>query len=524
MTRVIILLMAAIFIVGCGERKVEEAPVVEVPEAEPESAFAALFSEARERYSEGDTDAAVDLLVEGLADPQYAANQSTIFRSLLELLLLEDRIVDAQTNYLAMLNASPETAVDAFGAIPSHLKRREDPSDYLAWTEQMVNTELPSNVVETAYVFYVDANTQVGNDDKLDELAQVCCERFGGAASARIFARPINALIDKEKYDVVRILLSRLSATDDPSAANLVTSTEMTMAAAMGQWDFVVSTFATKAARLPDSGSKLMLRTVCGCALKAGRTDVVDKLCEQVIGAMPDAAATRKQAVSSYMDVVVKAKNYVDAVARLQGLKAWGVDSSLIGQRLSAVFYDTMGSTGAETKKAALELVEWVLSETTDDGRRTQYQALLMDGSVLSDDYKRALGVLESGFRVEDAEWHSMAINKVGAHLALQEGRTDDAVAMFRKFMVHVGSWTEATTDPSTGLTHTREMNLGFNAKRIGDILRDAGKADEAAKAYAEAREYYDAALKIAKEDSREHAHIKKSLAEIPDVAPVPAP
>ena len=116
-----------------------------------------------------------------------------------------------------------------------------------------------------------------------------------------------------------------------------------------------------------------------------------------------------------------------------------------------------------------------------------------------------------------------MARNKLGAHLAIEEGRTDDAVAMFRDFMKHVETWTDATVDPSTGIAHTREMSLGFNAKRIGNIYRDAGRAEEAAKAYAEARDYFDQAMKGTEEGSKEAAYIEKEMAELPRREPAPS-
>ncbi|NQU38873.1 MAG: hypothetical protein HQ523_02875 [Lentisphaerae bacterium] len=524
MSRIILVLMAMVLLVGCGGKGGTESAVVETPAVEHESSFNALFSQARERYNEGDTDAAVDLLVAGLADPQYADEQSSIFRSLLELLLLENRVIDAQTNYLAMLNASPETASQTFAMIPSHLKRQEDPAGYLAWTEQMVTAPLPSNIMENAYSYYVDANVQSKMDDKMDALALTCCTRFGGAGAARIFARPVNALLDRDNYDAVGSILARLSATGDESAAHFVTSSEMTVLAARGEWDAVLTAFVAKAATLPDTGSKLALRSLCDRAMAANQSAVIDQLCEHVIRAMPAATGTRSQAVSSYMAVAVKSKHVADSVARLQKLKTLGVDSQSLGRPLNAVFYDVMGSSDLPLKQSALELVEWVLSELPADGPKAQYQALLMDGSVLINDYRRALTVLESGFRADDAMWHSMAINKVGAHLALQEGRVDDAIAMFRSFMEHVSTWTESTVDPSTGLAHTREMSLGFNAKRIGDILRDAGRAEEAAAAYAEARSYYAEALAALATDSSEYEYVKTEVATIPAPASQPAP
>jgi predicted negative regulator of RcsB-dependent stress response len=71
--------------------------------------------------------------------------------------------------------------------------------------------------------------------------------------------------------------------------------------------------------------------------------------------------------------------------------------------------------------------------------------------------------------------------------------------------------------DPATGVVHTREMILGRNAKRIGDIYRDmAGDAESAKAAYAEARAYYNKAL-ASKPDKEVVDIIQAEMATIPE-------
>ncbi len=521
MRRSIILLMLLTLAIGCGRPESSPEPVEDTAAADEGAAFAALFEQARAHYHEGDTDAAVDLLTEGLADPLFVSNQSQIFRALIELLLLENRVVDAQTNYLAMLHASPDTAAQAFNLIPTHLKRQPDPAAYLSWCEQMIAAELPAGIAESAYAYYVDANIQAGNLGSLKALANESFARFGGAGAVRVLTRPMNELVDKKEFATIRAGLDALQATGDAAALDFVTGMEMTLAAAEAQWESVVSMFKEKGAALPDAASRLALRTVSGRAMEAGRADVVDELCEHVFSAMPAATATKEQAVSLYLDVPEKAGNYDQLVERIQKLGAAKADSRL-RQKISGVFYNVMSKASEASKKTLLQIVETMLDESGEAGS-SQLQALLMDGAVLCSDYRLALKVLDSGFRADDTEWVTMARNKLGAHLAMEEGRTDDAVRMFREFMKHVETWTDATVDPSTGIAHTREMSLGFNAKRIGHIYRDAGRSEDAAKAYAEARAYFDQALAEVKEDSKEAAYIREQMAELPAEEPAPS-
>jgi tetratricopeptide (TPR) repeat protein len=142
---------------------------------------------------------------------------------------------------------------------------------------------------------------------------------------------------------------------------------------------------------------------------------------------------------------------------------------------------------------------------------------LMFDGAFLMDDYDAVLTALLEGVPERDEDWHEMAINKVSAHKALKEGNIDEAIKRFREFMeVTDRTWKDAQVDPSTRIRHSREMIMGFNARRIGNILKEAGRAEEAGKAYREAVDYYEAALEQAEPDSPEHRKIVSDLGEIP--------
>ena len=73
------------------------------------------------------------------------------------------------------------------------------------------------------------------------------------------------------------------------------------------------------------------------------------------------------------------------------------------------------------------------------------------------------------------------------------------------------------TSDPATGVVHSREMILGRNAKRIGDILSGMQPPDtaNAAKAYAEAKDYYGKAL-AREQDPAAVELIRKEMAGVP--------
>jgi tetratricopeptide (TPR) repeat protein len=103
----------------------------------------------------------------------------------------------------------------------------------------------------------------------------------------------------------------------------------------------------------------------------------------------------------------------------------------------------------------------------------------------------------------------------VKAHIAQQEGRLDDAVAEYRAFMARIEKDQKDQVDPIAGGRVTWEMILGLNARRIAELLTSAGKADEAAKALAEARGYYEKALARLDANSPEHKQVTETLKEL---------
>jgi len=110
---------------------------------------------------------------------------------------------------------------------------------------------------------------------------------------------------------------------------------------------------------------------------------------------------------------------------------------------------------------------------------------------------------------------HANAINKIKAHLALQKGNKPEAIERFRAFMETVKTWPEPEMDPLSSLVNTKEMCLGLNAKRIGDILSSMNDAQGAQAAYQEADGYYAIAQKEVRANSPESEYIKVRLTEL---------
>ena len=76
-----------------------------------------------------------------------------------------------------------------------------------------------------------------------------------------------------------------------------------------------------------------------------------------------------------------------------------------------------------------------------------------------------------------------------------------------------MGCWAKETSVTRDFYNIQPSDHNGNNEKRIGDILTEAGKADEAAKAYAAADEWYTKALEGNKAGKETEDYIKEQRA-----------
>jgi hypothetical protein len=213
--------------------------------------------------------------------------------------------------------------------------------------------------------------------------------------------------------------------------------------------------------------------------------------------------------------VPVNQGNTALALQRLTSLIGLGFDLPLILQCTDVVYPAVIGKGSTAQVQMFITHCESLLPLATES-QKASLNGMILDGSFRADQFDTALKLLEAGIAGQDARWHEIMINKVKAHLALQEGRKKEAVDRFRTFMNDLTSMPADQTDPVTGNKVGREAILGLNAKRIGDIQSSMGDTEGARKTYKEARNYYQQALAKAPQGGDESREIQKAMAGIP--------
>jgi len=223
----------------------------------------------------------------------------------------------------------------------------------------------------------------------------------------------------------------------------------------------------------------------------------------------------RCEAAREWIRVATKREDMAAIPSRLESLMQFGISPKLLLSLYKNEFYGIMQNGKKENLANMVTFGNDLIPVLENKDDKTQVRMLALDGTFMIEDYAQSLKIIEEGVPGREKEWHDMAINKIKAHLALQAGRKQEAVERFRKFMEYVATWERPESDPSTGIFHTKEMCLGRNAKRIGDILDSMGEKEESLKAYEEAIKYYKDAFAVITPDSKEYELVKTEMAEI---------
>jgi tetratricopeptide (TPR) repeat protein len=184
-----------------------------------------------------------------------------------------------------------------------------------------------------------------------------------------------------------------------------------------------------------------------------------------------------------------------DLAERLKAVLDFGLRAECVSRLYRRYFYRAVRGEDAARTEMLLQTGDRLMEGLKSEDEKTKLRQMLLDAAFLAEDYRRALKILEQGIPEYDKQWHDMAIVKVKAHLAMKEGKKAEAIEHLRTFMEYVATWDKPARDPASGVPHTKEMTLGRNAKRIGDIYKSMGDTEGAAKAYEEAGGYYEKSL-----------------------------
>jgi tetratricopeptide (TPR) repeat protein len=507
----------ALLLPGCGKPGSggPDAPPAGEP-AVPEDPVGRVFMRADELLAAGQTNAAITALQGGLDDPQLAPHRRQIFNGLIRFLLMTGRLEEAKARMRTVYRDDAELAQGGLGLVYNHLAEQGRLDEVVAWTEEVLAIDaLPVEVRRNMREWNLLAYVNIRDDEKMASVIEQFLKEAPAGGVVGMISRACDLLFDQQRLDsVARIMrLAAGTLSSDEETQQLLLFTRLRLLAAQTDWSGLQSALPKAAERLTDSHLQRLLRLVLPALVKAGKTEICDTLCGGIVAAQNTKPQSFSVAARQWTDNAM-AFDPAALPVRLEALLRAKLPSRQLCGIYMRHFYDLIDNR--QVMESMKGLGERLAPLADDDETRNHVRTMVLDASFVLEDYDTALRMLQAGIAKRDAAWHEMAISKVKAHKALKEEQPREAVKHFRAFMATVvNAKEEDTSDPTTGLVHSKEMILGRNAKRIGDIVAAIPDAEAARQAYAEARDYYATALKGAKEPAVKEI-VEREMAEVP--------
>jgi tetratricopeptide (TPR) repeat protein len=504
----VLLVPLCLFAPGC--RRKPRPPSAPTPE-EQQAAAQRLMSElnqvlqsAEAALAEGRTNGVFNGIEAALTDARFAAYRAELFDRLLRLMIRAGDL-DAVRQRALRACDDPVLAEGAGSTVYNHYRDSGDAAGREAWSAELLALpRLPATVRRAAFDWNIADNIALDRDAAALSALGESLRVLAPPEAAGLTEHAVAAFFDAGRHDSVEQALAvaaRLQPAP-PAITHLATATRVRLRIARGEWPALTNDFAAAAASLPDDALARLLRTVGAAMQKAGRRPLLDACAETVLfapSARSNASATTV-AASLWVENAFAADTATVPV-RIDALLRAQIPAGQVVPLFLRYFYKF--SEDAVTLQALLPVGERLAPLAPDAETRNEIRTRLLDGCFLVKDYDRAIAMLEAGVPGpgHDEQWHKTAIVKLKAHRALERREPREAVQHFREFMklLEASKDTEMP-DPVTSATYPKEMVLGRNARRIGDILAAIPDAAAAAAAYEEARGLYAQALEKARD------------------------
>jgi tetratricopeptide (TPR) repeat protein len=480
----------------------------------PREQARAAFDEAHGRLMQGDADGALRLLDRVYRDPKCESYRPPLLQAIVFVNLATGRVDAAEGRLRAAAAESPALAAAAVGQIEEHLLRQRRFDDLAAWCSSLQSNAFPEPVLVRIADYHARALTAGGRTAELLSALPAYFPRFSepnvfSLVNAR-FSTAVNAGAHDEAAQWIETLAQNTRAS--PARQGTLAGLKTELLLARGETQAADAFFRAGARAIPDGHAARIFARVAG----KETPESVEALCVFALKELPDQTATRQTAAQTWIGLAEKQAAPALIVQRLKTISETGFPNSFLLDQIDRAYSLLLEKGVASDHEALLKLCQGLAASEPVEGVQARFTEIALDMCFYLDRFGLAVSLLEKPIPGRDEEWRLMLLPKARAHLALQEGRPREAVGYFREFVAKIAQSQAERLDPIRKTRITKEMILGLNAKRIGDILKQAGAAEEAAGAYAEARGYYEQALAAFPKDAPEWARIQEELRGIP--------
>lgn len=476
-------------------------------------------SDARQMASDGKVDQAITFLESFLNSRYYSGDRTLLLASLLQIELGAGRLEAARKRFMTVALTSPEEAASLTGIIERDLIAKSKYQDLMDWCVSLESCKLGDAAVTATAENHILALSSLGRTDEVASVIGTCLPLLSESAAIRLVGEYFDKALRSHQWDQAENYLKVMDKSLGDSTGKQVAKISFSVSLILGRdgWRAADSFFRRVMPSLPDAAAAYNLRMVGEAEVRANELTAADSLCE--FGLVDDLTRPqlREVAAMGWINVQGKQKDPVELFRRLEVLRTKKIPVDVIVGQISRNYPGLMGAGNQKLLDALNRFCESLRGEAQDQLSLRQLDGILLDISYFREDYDGSLKILERGLIIDDPVKKEMMLNKVHAHMAIKKGDYRGAIAYLRKFMEAIKHDNSCAIDPIDQVRVTTDMILGLNARRIGDLWGKAGNAEEAAKAYMEARQHYGNALKQYPDSaSGENKKIMREMNAIP--------
>lgn len=474
-----------------------------------------LKARAATMLQQGDTNSAISVLM--VCNEMSLQQSAGEFNTLLNTLMTAGKLPEAERVYQNTMAQHDCLTRDYYNRLRQYYIGQSNAQAMLEWTASLQTKALPPDLRTQAFAWLFEASRKVGPVSRVTDLVPVCIANFDAPTARGLLAGVITDYDGAGDQAAASKVLDAIERTARLQAELrlLVTCQRVNLLFSTAQWAKAEKQFQKEAKALPDGELAACFQYAQACAGRAGQFDLRDRLCACILKEQKNKPGAWQAAAGEWLKISKERKTDADIPVRLGDLMQMGCPK----KNIIFYYYEYWEVVARDGKPAdllaMLQFGERLSAVVTSEQDKEIIRTRALDGYFLLGDYERALTLLEKPLPDMEGDDHANAINKIKAHLALQKGNKKEAIERFRAFMGTVKSSNESQRDPLTGLVNTKEMCLGLNARRIGDILSSMNDAQGAQAAYQEANGYYAIAQKEVRANSPESEYIKVRQAEL---------
>jgi len=489
---------------GCGPDK----------EAQPDLGQQ-ILEEAMTAYNNGEASAACATLSAALKSSKITdEGKNNIFAALINITLDSGDPQKAETLFLDTLKTNPDQLNSSLGRIIQYYERMNNNEATIEWCKKLmaIKDSLPEGFAQWLLNKHISAYYSEGDLDTVFSMIESAVSEYPDVNHVSLISDLAYRSVSDSKYDTTDTILAQAVKMfpENPEVKIITQLVPIASLSAQGKTDEAIGLLKSAFSQVPDN----RINSTLNKTLAKMGSDKLDSLCLWIMVTHADMQSSCYTAARKYLN---NSNNKPDQIAaRLTALEKLIANKNNFMSLYSSNFYKTLNVDDENIIVQIHDIGQRLMKELTDEREIESMRLMLLDSTFMREDYAGSIAIIKQGIASRDEAWHALALSKLSAHLAMKEDRKEDAIAHFREFMNHSQAIDKPETDPSTGVLHTKEMILGRNAKRIGDIYKSIPKPAEAAKAYKEALEYYNTAKDtVPAKNANSHKIIDEELAAL---------